>query len=42
MDALRGRAGILKIDVLRRDLYIVQGGLPINCINAGRLRAFSQ
>jgi hypothetical protein len=29
MDALRGGAGILKIDILRRDLHIVQSGLDI-------------
>jgi len=26
MDALRRRAGILQIDILRRDLYVVHGG----------------
>ena len=29
MDALRRGAGILKVDVLRRDLYLVQGGLDV-------------
>lgn len=29
MDALRRGAGVLEIDVLRRDLHIVQGGLDI-------------
>ena len=30
MDALRRGAGILKIDILRRDLHIVQSGLDIS------------
>ena len=29
MDALRRGAGVLKIDVLRRDLHIVQSGLDV-------------
>ena len=29
MDALRSGAGVLKVDVLRRDLHIVQSGLDV-------------
>ena len=29
MDALRRGAGVLKIDILRRDLHVVQGGFDV-------------
>ena len=30
MDTLRRRAGVLQIDILRRDLHIVHGGFDVS------------
>jgi hypothetical protein len=38
MDALRRSSGVLKIDVLRRDLHIVQGGFDVGMTVKGGVK----